>query len=121
MKTSLDHLPVAKQRELERITEILFEEFEGALAAKTSERKKRGRILKIILFGSFARGTWVEDRASGYFSDFDILVIVNDEALKDFVFWEAAEDRIMYDPAVQRDVQLLIEPYDRVNDQLSKG
>jgi predicted nucleotidyltransferase len=38
---------------------------------------KRGRILKLILFGSYARGDWVEDRKSGYRSDYDVLVVVN--------------------------------------------
>jgi hypothetical protein len=35
MKSSLDHMPLRKQRELSRVLEILHEEFEDAL--------KRGR------------------------------------------------------------------------------
>ena len=53
MKTSLDHLPQGKQRELERVVEVLHEEFEDALKEGTADFKKRGRILKIILFGSY--------------------------------------------------------------------
>ena len=63
MRTDLDHLPERKQRELERIVEILHEEFEDALVLGAAEWKKRGRILKIILFGSHARGTWVDEPA----------------------------------------------------------
>jgi hypothetical protein len=32
MRTDLDHLPPAKQRELERVVSIVFEEFGDALA-----------------------------------------------------------------------------------------
>ena len=56
MKTALDHLPERKQRELERVVAILHEEFEDALAGGSAEWKKKGRILKVILFGSYARG-----------------------------------------------------------------
>ena len=121
MKTSLKHLPPARQRELERIKGILFEEFESALSGATSEKKKRGRILKIILFGSFARGGWVDDRKSGYKSDYDILVIVSAKFLADFQYWDAAEDRLLFDPAIKHEVQLIIEPLERVNDELAKG
>lgn len=55
MKTDLDHLPGAKKRDLERIVEILFAEFEDATALATQSWKKQGRILKVILYGSYAR------------------------------------------------------------------
>jgi hypothetical protein len=35
MRTDLDHLPANKQRELERVKQIIFEEFEDALALAT--------------------------------------------------------------------------------------
>ena len=73
----LTHLPERKQRELQRVAAILFDEFEEVQKTKLSEKSKRGRILKLILFGSYARGDWVEDRKSGYLSDYDLLVIVN--------------------------------------------
>jgi hypothetical protein len=53
MKTSLDHLPPVKQHELRRVVEVILEEFEDALKGASAEFKKRGRILKIILFGSY--------------------------------------------------------------------
>ena len=61
----------------------MFEELEDALKIATSDEKKRGRILKVILFGSYARGDYVEDRSSGYFSDIDLLVVVNQARLTD--------------------------------------
>ncbi len=33
----------------------------------------------IILFGSYARGNWVENLVTGYFSDYDLMVIVATE------------------------------------------
>jgi hypothetical protein len=60
MKSSLDHLPERKQRELARILEIFHEEFEDVLKGGTADFKKRGRILKVILFGSYGRATgWI--------------------------------------------------------------
>ncbi|MBB3132478.1 putative nucleotidyltransferase [Rhizobium pisi] len=49
----------------------------------TAEFKKRGRILKIILFGSYAKGGWVDEpfTMKGYRSDFDLLIIVNNRKL----------------------------------------
>ena len=32
MKTDLDHLPPQKQREIERVLQLIFEEFEDAFA-----------------------------------------------------------------------------------------
>ena len=71
MKTNLDHLPPVKQHELARVVEIILEEFENALKGASAKFKKRGRILKIILFGSYARGTFVDEphTKKGYRSD----------------------------------------------------
>lgn len=85
MKTSIVHLPERKQRELARVVEVLHEEFEDALKDGTADFKKRGRILKIILFGSYARGNWVDEphTKKAYRSDYDILVVVNNSKLTD--------------------------------------
>ena len=71
MRTDLDHLPAVKQREIERVKAIIFEEFEDALALAKHEWKKKGKIEKIILYGSYARGGWVDEphTAKGYRSD----------------------------------------------------
>ena len=93
MRTDLDHLPAAKQRDLERVIRILFEEFDEAQSNATG-RRKRARILKVILYGSYARGGWVDEphTVKGYRSDFDLLIIVNQKELTDRVaYWEKAE------------------------------
>jgi hypothetical protein len=61
MKSSVDHMPLRKQRGIGRILEILHEEFEDAVKEGTAEFKKRGRTLKISLFGSYAKGRWVDE------------------------------------------------------------
>jgi predicted nucleotidyltransferase/HEPN domain-containing protein len=65
MKTEFDHLPEQKQQELQRVIEIIREEVDLDM---------------LILFGSYARGDWVEDidpetLQYRYQSDFDLLVV----------------------------------------------
>jgi HEPN domain-containing protein/predicted nucleotidyltransferase len=76
MKTSLKILPKDKQEELRHVVEIIREEYKPEM---------------IILFGSHARGNWVEDAYIGedgnyykYRSDFDIYVLMHshDDARK---------------------------------------
>lgn len=63
------------------------------IKTKLSEKGRRGRILKLILFGSYARGDWVEDRKSGYSSDYDLLVVVNYGSFAEqYEAWEKADD-----------------------------
>ncbi|MBZ9739806.1 MULTISPECIES: nucleotidyltransferase and HEPN domain-containing protein [unclassified Mesorhizobium] len=124
MKSSLDHLPSTKQRELARIIEILLEELEDALKGSSAEFKKMGRILKIILFGSYARGDWVDEphTMKGYRSDFDILVIVNNRKLTDFAtYWYKASDRLLRDRGVSTQVGLIVHSRREVNTALRQG
>lgn len=128
MRTDLDHLPPAKQRELERVVQILFEEFGDATAIATSDWKKQARILKVILYGSYARGGWVDEphTAKGYQSDFDLLVIVNHDKLTDRVeFWATAEDRLNRELAITRTlrtpVNFIVHTLQEVNDGLAHG
>jgi predicted nucleotidyltransferase/HEPN domain-containing protein len=96
MKSGLEHLPETKRRELARVVEILFSEFEAAIAGGKAEFKKQGQILKVILFGSYARGDWVDDPVGGYVSDYDLLVVVNDEKLTDVLeFWAGADEHLL--------------------------
>lgn len=124
MRSSLEHLPEKKQCELARIVEVIHEEFEDALKGGTSEFKKRGRILKIILFGSYARGTWVDEphTKKGYKSDYDLLVVVNDRRLTDFAtYWSKAQDRLLHLPEVQTPVSLIVHSRREVNTALYEG
>jgi predicted nucleotidyltransferase/HEPN domain-containing protein len=128
MRTDVDHLPAAKQRELERVVQILFEEFEEARSLATQEWKKKGRILKIILYGSYARGGWVDEphTAKGYQSDYDLLIVVNDKRLTDRVqFWAKAEERLNRELAITRTlktpVNFIVHTLHEVNDGLAHG
>lgn len=126
MRTDLGHLPEAKQRELEHIVRVLTEEFEAATGLATQPWKKRARILKIILYGSYARGDWVDDPIGGYQSDYDILVIVNDARLTDPIeYWSVADDRLMRDAmithVVSAPVSFIVHDLADVNDQLTRG
>jgi predicted nucleotidyltransferase/HEPN domain-containing protein len=69
MKTSITHLPEHKQAELKAIKEALIPRY--------------GEIEMIILFGSYARGSFVEDKyvekgiTYEYKSDYDLLIILS--------------------------------------------
>jgi HEPN domain-containing protein/predicted nucleotidyltransferase len=66
VKTSLSHLPEDKQQEIQSITESIVQLVKPEM---------------VILFGSYSRGDWVEDRhiedgiTVEYKSDYDILVV----------------------------------------------
>jgi uncharacterized protein len=50
----------------------------------------------VILFGSYARGDCVDDPVGGYVSDYDLLVVVNDEKLTDVLeFWAGADEHLL--------------------------
>jgi uncharacterized protein len=128
MRTDLDHLPPAKQRELERVVQILFEEFEEKIALGTQDWKRKGRIQKIILYGSYARGNLVDEphTANGYQSDFDLLIIVNDKRLTDRVeYWAKAEDRLIRELSITKTlrtpVNFIVHTLGEVNDGLAHG
>jgi len=90
MKKSTTHLPKRKRDELKFIVEIIREMVPAAEM--------------IILFGSHARGDWVEDEyreghiTYTYISDFDILVVTGSKkSAENGPLWKRAHDRI-YDP-----------------------
>jgi predicted nucleotidyltransferase/HEPN domain-containing protein len=126
MRTDLDHLPERNRRDLERAVEILFAEFKDATALATREWKKQGRILKIVLFGSFARGDWVADPKGGYFSDYDLLVVVSDRRLTDTLeFWAKADDHltraVTIEKSISAPVNFIVHDLKDVNEQLRHG
>jgi len=122
MRKDLGFLPEHKQRELMRIVSILFEELEDKQKTATTPRRKNGRILKVILFGSHARGDFVDDPKGGYFSDFDLLVIVNSPDLTDeTAYWSGAQDRIIHDRALTTPVGLIFHTMAEVNDAICEG
>lgn len=67
MKTSLEHLPEHKREQVAAVAALLTSEAQAEM---------------VILFGSHARGDWVEDPETGYVSDFDILVVAPAEVAR---------------------------------------
>jgi len=112
MKKSLRHLPKHKRDELQRVTEIILDECPT--------------VLMIVLFGSHARGDWVEDRhveddvLYEYMSDFDILIIVRSHNLvtsSDTWHHAAARARRL----VHTWTNLIVESIETVNKALAHG
>lgn len=122
MKRDVDHLPAVQQGELGRIQHVLMEEFAEAISKATTPSRKNGKILKIILFGSYARTDWVDEPENGYQSDFDLLVVVNHDDLTDIAhYWYVAEDRILRDATIARPVNIIVHSLDEVNQALKRG
>lgn len=119
MNNNLDHLPASKRNHIKDIVAIIRDEFEQVVGFANGS-KKRGKILKIILFGSHATGKWVKDPANGYVSDYDILVVVNQQDLVDeHKIWNAAEDRI--ELKVRPPLNILVHTLSEVNNALHQG
>lgn len=126
MKTDLSHLPGGKRRELEFVVEVLLAEFSKLTAMRKAPRLADGKVLKIILFGSYARGDWVDDPIGRYFSDYDLLIVVDHEDLADTVeFWDTAEARLLRELSsgqrLRTPVNFIVHSLQDVNQQLERG
>ena len=105
-KADLAHLPEARRDHLKRITESLC---------------RTVPLDWLILFGSHARGDWVEDFDTGYRSDYDLLVIPSEPFLIDrTLLWARLEKELnaIADPVP---VTLLVHTIQEVNRHLRKG
>ena len=126
MKHSLDHLPEGKRRELDFVVGVIREGFARAIAHRTQPRFRTGKLLKIILFGSYARGDWVDDPIGRYHSDYDLLVVVDHEDLTDVPeFWAKTEDRLLDElsagKALRTPVSVIYHSIEDVNEKLKLG
>lgn len=126
MKKSLDHLPEGKRRELEFVTQLIRDGFADAIKGKRAERFKNGKIMQIILFGSHARGDWIDDPVGRYFSDYDLLVVVNHEDLTNVPeFWLPTENRLLdaftQGTDLRTQATVFYHSVDDVNEQLRLG
>jgi predicted nucleotidyltransferase/HEPN domain-containing protein len=125
MRSDLHHLPERQQRELERVRDTLLAGFEAAKnggGGGTQEWRRGGMVLKIILFGSYARGDWVDEPENGYLSDFDLLIVVNNAKMTNIAdYWWNSEDQILRDPSIGRTVNIIVHDLQEVNDALKRG
>ncbi len=109
MQTSLSHLPEHKQVQLREIGDIIVK----AVAPE-----------KVILFGSYATGRWVQERGTEdgrlyeYVSDYDILVITRSgDERKDYEVQDIIENRCAY----KTPVNVIVHEIGFVNKMLSEG
>lgn len=126
MTRSLEHLPAGKRAELAFVVDLLRTSFDEAVSTRRAEHLKSGRILRIVLYGSYARGDWVEDPVGRYFSDYDLLVVVADEAHTDVLeFWEGAEKKLLAELStgerLRTPVSFIVHSQAEVDDALGRG
>ena len=106
MKTSLAHLPEAKRSQVEAIAELL---------------RAEAPVEMVILFGSYARGDWVEDAENLYFSDFDLLAVVGTEKqAQDLALWSDLSQRARQ-IAGRTPVSLLAHDIKEINHEIRLG
>jgi len=113
MKTSLEHLPEHKQQELQAIAELI---------------KKAYKVEMIILFGSYARGNWVEDihNENGtiveYESDYDLLVILTyEDYTTQLGIEKKLKENLLSNHKVETPVSLIFHGIKQVNRELREG
>lgn len=105
----LRHLPMDKQHDVLEILEII---------------KEIALPEKVILFGSFARGDWVDDEyveggtTYSYRSDFDFLVVTKGSKLKEFDIRNRIENRTRI---YKHPVNPLVHELEHVNYGLERG
>jgi HEPN domain-containing protein/predicted nucleotidyltransferase len=106
MQRSLDHLPRNKQNTIRAIVQIIRDAVEVEM---------------VILFGSFARGDYVEDRGKQFFSDYDLMVVVKSERLANrHTMWSQLR-RHARRVSGEAPVSLIVHAIDDINQQLERG
>jgi predicted nucleotidyltransferase/HEPN domain-containing protein len=113
MKTTLTHLPSHKQAELRQIVGALIPQFKD--------------IEMVILYGSYARGSWVEDKyvengnTYEYKSDYDLLVIVNKNSQANADTFVQSVTGKLEELKLDTPVHPIFHGIDFVNEALSEG
>src|ERR1700754_5343128 len=126
MTSRLRFLPEVKQKELEFVVRTIRAGFEHATARRSMPALRDAKLLKIILFGSYARGDWVEDPVGRYFSDYDLLCVVDREEVTDWdEYWDATDHQLMLAQSAGIDLRtphsLIVHSLDDVNEKLRLG
>lgn len=117
--TSPKPLSEKKRHDIETIATTIRNVLDDFVETKVGN-KAGYRINKIILFGSHAKGTWVNDPVNGYVSDYDILVIVNkDELVEEYEVWQSVEDKIAR--KVTAPLGLIVHTLADMNTMLQQG
>jgi uncharacterized protein len=113
-------LPPDKIRELDIVKDIIVKRFERI--------KGEPKLEKIILFGSYASGKWVEDRSvkngriiSEYRSDFDILVVTQKGMSESNWLDLCIEDEIDNHSEIQREVNIIHHNIHFLNERITES
>ncbi len=112
MKSDVSHLPNIKQAELRKITEIICE---------------KAKVYMVILFGSYARGDYVEDLyiedhiTYEYQSDYDILVVLKEGNTREQRVDEVLNRDIRNEPTVNTPVSLIFHSIDFIKRKLASS
>lgn len=113
MKNSLIHLPAVKRQELKAIV--------AAISAHPE-------VEMIILFGSYARGDWVEDAYEEenvlyhYQSDYDLLVIVRTRSIYKQRRLESDLMKVLHQlPDIHTPFSIIVHDVHYINTQLEEG
>lgn len=125
-KTSLSHLPKAKRVEIVWVKQLIFAEFEKAIAGRRSPAVRDGSILKLVLHGPFASGTWVDDPTGRYFADYEFLVLVSSDRLADVgEFWLECEKKLLFASVNGEDLKtptrLGVMSFERFSEKVQQG
>jgi predicted nucleotidyltransferase/HEPN domain-containing protein len=110
VKISLSYLPQIKQDQILQVVDII---------------KEVANPEKTILFGSYAKGTWVEDKyfengtSYEYISDFDFLIVTKDSTEKEYEILDKIINRCRN--LFKTPVNAIIHDIEYVNDGLSIG
>ena len=115
MKTSLEHIPLHKQQEILKVVEII-----------TSLGSRKIKAEMVILYGSYARGDFVErdiicewSHTLEYRSDFDILIITRKPTPElNNTFGYQIWDLILKDRSIRSPVSIIVEDIYHVNARL---
>ena len=111
MKTDVSSLPSNKQAELSKITAVI---------------KSITDIEMVILFGSYARGDWVEEKDEEgryrYQSDFDLLVIVgNKNERAQSKYEHEIQSLLEKERSIKTPVSIIVHDIEFVNKRLKKA
>lgn len=125
-RTSLGHLPEAKQAEITWVKNLIFAEFAEAIAGRRAEDVRNGEIVKLILHGPYASGAWVDDPTGAYFADYELLAVVSSDRLADVgEFWLECQRKLLFATAnrehLRTPVALTVQSLFEINRRIERG
>ncbi|THB66931.1 MAG: HEPN domain-containing protein [Gammaproteobacteria bacterium] len=113
MKNTVEHLPQPKQRDLNGIVDIITEGCSD--------------VDMVILFGSYARGKWKEerdlkpDRLSGHASDYDIFVVTGEKkTARDAGLWQEIAEKCNAS-GISTHARIIAQDMEQLNIDLANG